>query len=111
MADWRTHRGLDIAANLGTKVVATAEGTVSKIVEDPLYGTTVEIEHGGGLVSRYCNLAATPVVEMGQSIALGQVIGAVGDTAIAEAGDVTHLHFEMLEYGEPVDPASYLPKK
>ena len=111
MADWRTHRGLDIAASLGTKVVAAAAGTVTRVEADPMYGTTVEIEHGGGIVTRYCNLAATPAVEVGQSVGLGQVIGAVGDTAIAEAGDVTHLHFEMLLYEQPVDPAEYLPAR
>ena len=43
MGDWRTHDGMDLAVSLGTKVIATAAGTVSKVFEDPFMGTTVEI--------------------------------------------------------------------
>ena len=46
MGDWRTHNGLDIAASLGTQVLAAASGTVSAVYEDDLMGTVVEIDHG-----------------------------------------------------------------
>jgi len=109
MADWRSHKGLDIAADLGTKVCAAARGTVTELYDDPLYGTTVVVDHGEGLKSLYRNLAATPTVTVGTPVAAGDVLGAVGATALAEAGDVRHLHFEMELDGESVDPTDYLP--
>lgn len=111
MGDWRTHQGLDIAAQLGSKVLAAGDGTVSSIYYDELMGQTVVIAHEGDLQSVYSNLAALPTVEVGDSVTTGQVIGAVGDTAIAEGAKATHLHFEMLEDGQSVDPVSYLPEK
>ena len=109
MRDWRTHDGLDIAAELGAQVKSTSDGIVDAVLEDERYGTTVVISHGGGLVSSYANLAATPTVKAGDSVTVGQVIGAVGDTALCESGEVTHLHFSMALDGESVDPTEYLP--
>jgi len=109
MADWRTHSGIDIATGLGSKVIAAAEGTVEQVFSDDMYGTTVVIHHGGGLRSIYSNLAEKPTVAVGDSVSLGDVIGSVGQTALAEVGDVHHLHFEMTLDGEAVDPNDYLP--
>ena len=109
MADWRVHTGADYAAALGTKVVAVAEGTVREVREDVLLGTTVVIDHGGGLTSVYANLAALPTVSAGDAVAMGQTIGAVGATSLSEAADVCHLHFELLKDGERVDPEDWLP--
>ena len=109
MADWRTHSGIDVATGLGGKVIAAAEGTVEQVYSDEMYGTTVVIHHGGGLRSIYSNLAETPAVAVGDSVLMGDTIGSVGQTALAEIGDVTHLHFEMTLDGEAVDPRDYLP--
>ena len=108
MGDWRTHNGLDIAANLGAYVMASAGGTVTDVYDDPLYGTTVVISHGGGYESVYSNLAALPTVETGDTVSAGDTIGAVGDTAICESGEVYHLHYEMSCNGESLDPQEYL---
>ena len=109
MQDWRTHDGVDIAAEKGAQVKAMASGKVTEVYEDDLFGTTVVISHSGGLTSRYSNLAATPTVAVGDQVVVGQVIGAVGDTALAEAGEVCHLHFAMTKDGVSVDPGDYLP--
>ncbi len=109
MADWRTHAGLDIEAEKGDKVMAAADGTVERIYADPMYGTTLILSHGGGLRSIYCNLAATPTVEEGDSVTLGQVIGSVGGTADAEVGQVSHLHFAMTLDELKVNPGEFLP--
>lgn len=109
MRDWRTHDGIDIAAELGTQVRAAADGVVEEVYSDDLYGTTVIIAHSGGLKSIYSNLAATPTVNVGDAVAAGSVIGSVGDTALCETGEVTHLHFAMSLDGESVDPAEYMP--
>ena len=107
-ADWRTHDGIDIAAPLGAKVAAVAPGIVEEVTKDRLYGTTVVIRHGGGLYSVYANLAIEPPVQAGEEVSMGQVIGSVGDTAVAEAADATHLHFAMELDGATVDPTEYL---
>ena len=110
MADWRTHDGIDIESTLGTQVLAAADGTVTEVYADDLYGTTVVISHGGGIESVYSNLAELPTVEVGQSVSKGDTIGAVGTTALCEAGEVYHLHFAMRADGQSVDPGEYLPQ-
>lgn len=110
MGDWRTHSGLDIAADLGTRVLCTANGTVSAIYQDDLMGTVVKIDHGGGLVSQYANLAEVPTVSVGDAVTTGAVIGTVGQTAAAERSQPAHLHFAMYQDGVAVDPAGYLPE-
>ena len=86
-----------------------ASGKVTEVYRDDLFGTTVVIAHSGGLTSQYSNLAATPTVAAGDSVTVGQVIGAVGDTALCETGEVCHLHFAMTKDGVSVDPDDYLP--
>ena len=109
MGDWRTHGGMDIAAPLGQQVMAVSAGTVIDVFDDDLLGTTVILDHGDGLTSTYSNLAAVPTVEVGDTVRTGDVIGAVGDTAIAESTQSAHLHLEMAENGSPVNPSDYLP--
>jgi murein DD-endopeptidase MepM/ murein hydrolase activator NlpD len=111
MSDWRTHDGIDIAGTIGTKVIAAADGTVADVITDDLLGTTVIIDHGNGLKSVYANLAKTPVVKKGDKVAVGAVLGAIGDTAIGETNEAAHLHFAMTKDNLPADPIKYLPKK
>lgn len=111
MGDWRTHQGVDLSAELGTKVLATADGSVDSVLQDDLMGTTVTITHGNGLSSVYANLAASPLVQAGDSVKAGDVLGTVGNTAIAESAQVPHLHFAMWKNDLPVDPADYLPQR
>lgn len=108
LGDWRTHDGVDIAAEAGTSVLAASSGTVVSVEEDPLMGTTVVIEHDGGYQTTYSNLQAEPSVAEGDTVSAGQIIGAVGDTAAAEAAQGPHLHFSVTCDGEPVDPQSFL---
>lgn len=111
MGDWRVHTGLDIAAVSGANDFSTAAGTVTAIFDDDLMGTTVVIDHGQGMVSTYSNLQSVPVVEVGDSVYTGSIIGAVGSTAIAESATASHLHFELLSGGISVDPLDYLPEQ
>ena len=108
MGDWRTHDGLDIAADAGVAVGACAAGTVESVEDDDLLGVTVTIDHGAGLKSVYANLSDPASVDPGDPVEAGTVIGAVGATAIGESAGGSHLHFAMKEYGVPVDPANYL---
>ena len=108
LADWRTHDGIDISAVQGTTVLSASSGTVSSVTDDPLMGTTVVISHDGGYQTTYSNLQARPNVEAGETVSAGQIIGAVGRTASAEAAHSPHLHFSVTKDGEPVDPSEYL---
>ena len=108
MADWRTHAGVDIAAAAGTQVLATAAGTVTAVEDDVMMGTTVILDHGGGITSVYSNLASVPTVKAGDTVAAGAVLGSVGHTAIAESALPDHLHFSLEADGSPVNPMDYL---
>ncbi len=108
MADWRVHNGIDIAAQAGAQVLAAKAGTVSAVYNDEFYGSTVEITHSGGYRTVYSNLTETALVNVGDTVAAGTVIGAVGDTAIAECADTPHLHFEVWYGIEPTDPEDFL---
>ena len=108
MGDWRTHGGLDIAAAQGVEVKSISAGTVEQVYTDGLMGITVVVDHGGGLTSWYCNLAEEVAVEAGDSVNIGDTLGTVGTTAIAEVGVDSHIHLETLLNGQPVDPKDYL---
>lgn len=105
---WQTHNGVDIAATLGDSVIASDAGTVSAIDEDPLWGITVTIDHGNGIITRYSNLNSGVTVQAGQQVSSGEEIGAVGETADIETSDKSHLHFEVLKNGSYVDPLSMM---
>ena len=111
MDDWRTHDGLDIASAAGTEVKAAAAGTVTAVLQDAMMGTTVVVEHGGGLTSTYSNLASVPTVAVGDTVGAGSVLGSVGGTAIAESALASHLHFSMSLDGSTVDPWNTCPTK
>lgn len=109
MADWRTHDGLDIAAEMGAPVCAAADGTVADIKNDELYGTTVTIDHGAGMKTVYSNLEATPTVSAGDKVSAGDTIGAVGSSAICEVSQEPHVHVALIKDGNSVNPQNYLP--
>lgn len=111
MGDWRTNDSVEIAAPLGTQVLASGSGTVEKIYRDDLNGMTVIIAHAGGLRSSYANLAAVPTVFEGDNIMTGEVIASVGTTAVGETEENPHLCFSMTLDGQSVDPADYLPAR
>ena len=105
---YMTHPGVDIAAKKSTDVKAIADGTVSRVYNDDRYGTTVCIIHGDGLTSIYSNLAAQGLAETGDEVKQGDTIGCVGDTALFESLEETHLHFEMTKDENCTDPGDYI---
>lgn len=108
LGDWRTHGGLDIAAAQGVKVLSISAGSVEQIYNDGLMGTTVVVNHGGGLQSWYCNLDEDVTVGEGDPVDIGSELGTVGSTALAEVGVGSHIHLETILNGQPVDPRDYL---
>ena len=106
--DWRTHAGLDIAAEEGAQVCAAAAGTVYSVYDDEELGMTVVITHDGGYTTQYASLAAEVSVLPGDAVALGQPIGTVGTTALLESALEPHVHFSVTCNGDPMDPQEFL---
>ena len=108
MGDWRTHDGIDIAAEVGTQVIAACSGVVTAVRDDDMMGTLVTIAHDDGYETTYANLRSSPGVGEGQYVSAGEVIGAVGSSSIAEFSMPAHLHFSVSKDGVPCDPAEFL---
>ena len=109
MNDYRTHLGVDILAPLGTEVSAVADGVVTNVWNDPFMGTCITIEHSGNAISVYKNL--DPDIKdgiiIGASVKAGDVIGAVGESAMNEIAEEPHLHYELKVDGKHVDPKKH----
>ena len=105
--DWRTHNGMDFAAEVGTAVLAAADGTVYTIYSDETMGTTVVIRHEDGYVTTYSSLSPDVIVSVGQEVTLGQSIGFVGCSALVETVLGEHVHFSVSHNGNPVDPEEF----
>jgi len=110
MNDYRTHAGIDISAPVGSAVCSIAKGMVADIYDDPLLGKTVTVDHGNGLISIYSNLAdeLAQGITKGMGVGEGQILGAVGNSALIECAESDHLHFEITLKGEHADPLTYL---
>lgn len=105
---WQTHNGVDLKANLGDAVKAIGAGKVISVGEDGLWGICVEIDHGDGIISRYCGLNTGIAVTVGQEVTGGTILGAVGNSAEIELAEPTHLHLEIRKNGDYIDPVSYI---
>jgi murein DD-endopeptidase MepM/ murein hydrolase activator NlpD len=98
------HQGLDISADHGSPVYATADGTVTHAAREGAYGHLITIDHGYGLETRYGHLSKYDV-QTGERIARGQVIGRVGATGRATG---PHLHYEVRVNGRLLNPLQLL---
>jgi murein DD-endopeptidase MepM/ murein hydrolase activator NlpD len=98
------HSGLDFSGQLLTPIKATAPGVVSFTGVRSGYGNTVEIDHGGGFKTRYAHLASIGV-SVGQRVALGERIAAMGSTGRSTG---PHLHYEVWFNGRAQNPDRFL---
>jgi hypothetical protein len=103
---WAHPTGIDIAATLGEAVRAVRSGVVKEAGGDTccLYGYYVIVEHDGGWTSLYGHVSEI-LVEPGDRVEQGDVLGLAGDTGKATG---VHLHFELWSDGAPVNPVDYL---
>lgn len=99
----RMHQGIDVSAPEGTPIRAVSEGVVSFAGSRGGFGNLVVIDHANGLQSYYAHQSVIGVA-VGDQVAAGTEIGAVGSTGRSTG---PHLHFELRRDGEPVDPAPY----
>jgi len=98
------HQGIDLAAPLGTEVFAAAEGIVTAIGYDPIYGNYIIIRHRNNWTSLYGHLQRVETY-LQASVNSGTLIGRVGSTGLSTG---PHLHFELRQDGRPFDPAGRL---
>lgn len=98
------HSGVDFAGGRMTPVYATGPGVVSFTGVRNGYGRTIEVDHGGGLKTRYAHLQAISV-RTGEHVALGERLGGMGSTGRSTG---THLHYEVWLDGRPLNPDRFL---
>jgi murein DD-endopeptidase MepM/ murein hydrolase activator NlpD len=102
LGTWRSHQGMDYAANSGTPVRSIGDGTVIFVGSKGGYGNTVEVRHPNGFVTRYGHLRGyAKGLRRGLRVDIEQTIGYVGMTGLATG---PHLHFEVLVNGVQRDP-------
>ncbi|MDR7869453.1 MAG: M23 family metallopeptidase [Tissierellaceae bacterium] len=109
LEEWRGHSGIDIKAEVGSKVITVLDGTVTKVYEDSLWGKTIVIDHGEGLQTKYSNLGTLEMVKEGLEVRQGDNIATVGKSAHIELLMDDHLHFEVINKDKSVDPRSIIP--
>ena len=99
------HYGIDIPAEKGTPILAAADGTVTEIGFDTQRGNYIVLDHGGGLETLYgqCRDILDTLAE-GDTVSAGEMIAAVGSSGMSTG---PHLHFEVLQDGEPQNPVAY----
>ena len=98
----RFHAGLDLAAAVGTPIVAAADGKVVSAGWAGGYGRAVAIAHASGVETKYGHMSRI-VAYSGETVRRGEIIGYVGSSGLSTG---PHLHFEVLKNGRPVNPQS-----
>jgi len=99
---WRAHKGVDYAAPIGTRIKATADGTVIVAGQQGGYGNVVMLQHAGGVTTVYGHLSRFAAgLRKGQRVSQGDVIGHVGMSGLASG---PHLHYEFRVHGQHRDP-------
>lgn len=109
MGDWRVHNGVDFKGTVGDAVKAINNGVVKAVYDDVLWGTVVEIDHGQGMVAKYCGLGKGSTPEVGEKVKINDRVGNLGTIPIESADDV-HLHLEILQDGKAVEPLAAMGK-
>lgn len=102
LGDWRTHNGVDYAADKGAEVAAPAAGKVVETGTDDKWGPVVAIEDESGRVWRVCGTADAKV-KKGDTVSAGQTIGKVGSVS-CECAEESHIHLEVMQDGRYLDP-------
>ena len=110
MEDWRAHTGVDFTGKKGSDILAVNNGKVLRVYDSSLLGTVIEIDHGEGMVAKYCPIDPDGfVINEGDNVKTGQKIGTLGVIPI-ESADEEHLHFEITVYGKYTDPIEAMGK-
>ena len=106
LGDWRTHNGVDYACAQDAQVCAPAAGKVTAVDTDGRWGSVVCIEDSAGRIWRVCG-TADPTVQTGDEVSVGQILGRAGSIP-NECAEETHIHLEVLQGEQYLDPAKLL---
>jgi len=98
------HKGLDIAGREGTEIIAPADGVITFVGRNGLYGTMIKIDHGHGMITRYGHIKKA-LKKRGEAVKRGDVIALMGNTGRSTG---PHLHYEVFLNGLPVNPNKYI---
>lgn len=102
------HKAIDFGAEEGTEVVCVYDGVIESIEVSKVNGTSITVNHGNGLKSVYNSIEAHEDLQEGATVYKGDALGTVSTNNKTEHLDGAHLHFEVWENGEKVDPNKYL---
>ena len=106
LGDWRTHNGVDYACAQDAQVCAPAAGKVTAVDTDSRWGSVVCIEDSAGRIWRVCG-TTDPAVHTGDEVSVGQTLGRAGSIP-NECAEETHIHLEVLQGEQYLDPAKLL---
>ena len=98
------HKGIDFDANVGDPVLAVADGVISFAGSKSGYGHTIEVDHGNGYVTRYAHNSRL-TVKAGDLVRAGQQVAKAGSSGRSTGA---HVHFEVWEHGNVVNPRKFL---
>ncbi len=98
------HEGLDFVAPLGTPVLATAAGSVTRSAFDSTYGNVIEVSHIEGFTTRYAHLSQRNA-QVGQRVTRGQTLGLLGSTGRSTG---PHLHYEVMRHERVLNPTQMI---
>ena len=107
MGDWRVHNGVDFAGELDQQVQAMQSGTVKRVDQDTLWGIVLTVDHGCGIIARYCGLSENSTPRQGQEVRKGESIGVIAQVP-CEAAEGIHLHLETTVNGKVADPLAVM---
>ena len=107
MGDWRVHNGVDFAGEMDQQVLAIQSGTVKRVDVDPLWGVVLTVDHGCGIVARYCGLSENSTPKPGQEVRKGEGIGVIAQVP-CESAEGFHLHLEITVNGKVADPLAVM---
>jgi len=107
MGDWRVHNGVDFAGEMDQQVLAIQSGTVKRVDSDPLWGVVLTVDHGCGIIARYCGLSENSTPKQGQEVRKGESIGVIAQVP-CESAEGVHLHLETTVNGKIADPLAVM---
>ena len=107
MGDWRVHNGVDFAGAMDQQVLAMQSGTVKRVDTDPLWGVVLTVDHGCGIMARYCGLSENSTPKAGFEVRKGESVGVIAQVP-CESAEGVHLHLEITVNGKAADPLAVM---
>jgi len=107
MGDWRVHNGVDFGGEREQPVLAIQDGVVQSVSTCPLWGVSMVVDHGHGILARYAGLQAGSTPREGREVRKGEPIAIIGELPIGASQGI-HLHLEIRVNGEVQDPLAVM---